>query len=74
MPLLPDTHAALWQTAVGRLKLPLPIGRFVDEHLPKNRIELLAIGISDLASVKTLPFHRRDPFDRIMAVQAIEER
>ena len=68
--------AAGWEMAIksalGRLKLPLPVGRFLQEHLPRNHIELLAIGIGDLTVVETLPFHHRDPFDRLMAAQALE--
>jgi len=68
--------AAAWEIAVksslGRLKLPLPVGRFLQEHLPRNHIQLLAIGIGDLTTVETLVFHHRDPFDRLMAAQALE--
>lgn len=68
--------AAAWEMAIksslGRLKLPRPLGRFLQEHLPPNHIELLAIGTGDLSVVETLAFHHRDPFDRLMAAQAIE--
>jgi PIN domain nuclease of toxin-antitoxin system len=68
--------AAAWEMAIksslGRLKLPVPVGRFLQEHLPRNHIELLAIGIGDLTLVETLVFHHRDPFDRLMAAQALE--
>jgi PIN domain nuclease of toxin-antitoxin system len=68
--------AAAWEMAIksslGRLRLPLPVGRFLQEHLPRNHIQLLAIGIDDLTAVEALTFHHRDPFDRLMVVQALE--
>ncbi|OLB61572.1 MAG: twitching motility protein PilT [Acidobacteria bacterium 13_2_20CM_2_66_4] len=68
--------AAAWEMAVksslGRLKLPLPFGSFLAEHLPQSRIAVIAITIRDLARVEMLPFHHRDPFDRLMAAQALE--
>ena len=41
--------ASAWEltikSSLGKLRLPLPAGRFLEEHLPINRIELLAIQI-----------------------------
>src|SRR5439155_112916 len=68
--------AAAWEMAVknslGKLKLPLPFGSFLTEHLLQSRIAVIAITIRDLARVEMLPFHLRDPFDRLMAAQALE--
>jgi PIN domain nuclease of toxin-antitoxin system len=68
--------AAGWEMAIkssiGKLRLPMPIARFLSEHLPVNQMTLLAIAIDDLGRVETLPFHHRDPFDRLMAAQALE--
>ena len=68
--------AAAWEMAVksslGKLKLQLPVGGFLTEQLPANRIAVIAITIRDLARVEGLPFHHRDPFDRLMAAQALE--
>ena len=68
--------ASAWEltikSSLGKLKLPHPAGRFLDEHLPLNRIEMLAITVPDLTRVEVLPFHHRDPFDRLLAAQALE--
>jgi len=68
--------ASAWEltikSSLGKLRLPLPAGRFLEEHLPINRIELLAITLGELTRVEALPFHNRDPFDRIIAAQALE--
>jgi PIN domain nuclease of toxin-antitoxin system len=70
--------AAAWEMAIksslGNLKLPVPVGRFIQEHLPANRIELLPVGFGDLARIEKMPFHHRDPFDRMMAAQALERQ
>lgn len=68
--------ASAWELSIksslDKLRLPLPAGRFLEEQLPLNRIELLAITFADLTRVESLPFHHRDPFDRLMAAQALE--
>ena len=68
--------AAAWEMAIKvslrKLRLPQPIGPFLKEQLPANRIALVAIGPDDLTRVESLPFLHRDPFDRMMAAQALE--
>jgi PIN domain nuclease of toxin-antitoxin system len=68
--------AAAWEMAVkvsvGKLRLPTTTGRFLTEHLPRNRMSLVAITLGDVERVEGLPFHHRDPFDRLIAAQAIE--
>jgi len=68
--------ASAWELAIKssleKLKLPLPVGKFLETHLPINRIELLAPTFGDLTRVEALPFHHRDPFDRLIAAQALE--
>jgi PIN domain nuclease of toxin-antitoxin system len=36
------------KSSLERLKLPRPIDTFLEEQLPANRVELLAITIEDL--------------------------
>ena len=70
--------ASAWELAIksslGKLRLPAPIDRFLAEQLPANRFGFLPIEIRHLARVESLPFHHRDPFDRLLAAQALEER
>jgi PIN domain nuclease of toxin-antitoxin system len=35
-----------------------------------NQIEVLAIELPHVAAVTAMPFHHRDPFDRLMAAQS----
>lgn len=69
--------ASCWEMAIklslGRLRLPGAIERFIPEQLSVNAFRQLEISIRHVARVATLPFHHRDPFDRLLAAQALEE-
>jgi PIN domain nuclease of toxin-antitoxin system len=60
--------------SLGKLLLPSAIERFIPEQLAANTFLQLAIDFRHVARVATLPFHHRDPFDRLLAAQALEER
>lgn len=62
------------ETSLGKLRLPRPIGAFLDTQLAVNRFRLLAVELSHLERVSDLPFHHRDPFDRLLVAQALEEQ
>jgi PIN domain nuclease of toxin-antitoxin system len=68
--------ASAWEMAIksslGKLDLAKPLGELLPPLLTDAGIELLPIEIADLARVATLPFHHRDPFDRLLAAQALE--
>jgi PIN domain nuclease of toxin-antitoxin system len=69
--------ASLWEIAIkvslGKLKVPSPFTEFVTEQLQENSITLAAIKTEYLGSVAKLPFHHRDPFDRLIIAQALNE-
>jgi len=60
------------KSSLGKLDLAKPLGELLPPLLADAGIELLPIEIPDLARVATLPFHHRDPFDRLLAAQALE--
>jgi PIN domain nuclease of toxin-antitoxin system len=68
--------ASAWEMAIksslGKLDLAKPLGELLPPLLTDSGIELLPIEIADLHRVATLPFHHRDPFDRLLAAQALE--
>jgi PIN domain nuclease of toxin-antitoxin system len=70
--------ASCWEMAIklslGKLRLPGAIERFIPEQLAANAIRQLTIDFRHVARVAALPFHHRDPFDRLLAAQALEER
>lgn len=69
--------ASCWEMAIkvnlGKLRLPGVVDRFVPEQLAANAFRQLPIDIRHVGAVAKLPFHHRDPFDRLLAAQAIEE-
>jgi PIN domain nuclease of toxin-antitoxin system len=69
--------ASCWELAIQvslrKLTLKAPIERFLVEQIALNDFELLPIQLPHVARVATLPFHHRDPFDRLLAAQALEE-
>ena len=69
---------SVWEMAVkkslGRMELTVPLSRLVAEQLKQLRTSLLEIRREHALLVETLPFHHRDPFDRLLVAQAIEER
>ena len=70
--------ASCWELAIkcslGKLVLSRPIDQFIPEHLSRNSIRLLNIDFRHVAKVATLPFHHRDPFDRLLVAQASLEK
>jgi PIN domain nuclease of toxin-antitoxin system len=69
--------ASVWELAVkvglDRLELPSSVDRFVSEQMAANAIEPLPIDLRHAGEVARLPFHHRDPFDRLLAAQALSE-
>ncbi len=67
--------ASLWEIAIkvslGKLALNKPFEKLFPEQLHFNRIEILDITVDNLIKLTTLPFHHRDPFDRLIIAQAL---
>jgi PIN domain nuclease of toxin-antitoxin system len=70
--------ASCWEMAIkssiGKLRLSKPIERFVNDLITENGFRLLSIDLRHTAKVASLPFHHRDPFDRLLLAQAITEK
>ena len=64
-----------WEIAIkaslGKLRLGTPLERFVPEHMAANGFRMLGIEFDDVARIESLPFHHRDPFDRLLVAQAL---
>ena len=69
--------ASLWEIAIkislGKYALPAPFAAFWDDQLLTNNFTLLPISMSHTARVVDLPFHHRDPFDRLIIAQSLVE-
>lgn len=70
--------ASLWEMAIkfsiGKLNLGRPFAELFPEQLVDNSIEILGITVDHLRAVCDLPFHHRDPFDRLIIAQAVVEQ
>ena len=69
--------ASLWEILIkvqsGKLNFPRPAGPYVLSRLVENRIKRLPISIDHLLTLERLPMHHRDPFDRMLIAQSMEE-
>jgi PIN domain nuclease of toxin-antitoxin system len=69
--------ASVWEMAIkvslGKLDLSQPFDLFIPNQLLLNDITLLDITVSHTLRVATLPFHHRDPFDRLLIAQSLVE-
>ena len=67
--------ASSWEIAIkyslGKLDLPQPPEEFIPVRLQRDRIEALAIEHSHVLKTAGLPYHHRDPFDRLLIAQAM---
>jgi PIN domain nuclease of toxin-antitoxin system len=70
--------ASAWEIAIkvsiGKLSLGGDVRRFVPDQLSANGFDPLPVSVAHATRVAALPFHHRDPFDRLLAAQALEER
>ncbi len=64
---------ALTKVAVGKLPLPQPTGVYLTHKLELNGLRVLPVSLSHVLRVEELPLHHRDPFDRLLIAQSIEE-
>jgi PIN domain nuclease of toxin-antitoxin system len=69
--------ASLWEilikVQVGKLRLPGPAGPYLVKKLAENRVQTLPILLDHVLKLETLPMHHRDPFDRMLIAQSLEE-
>lgn len=69
--------AVTWEIAIkvslGRLTLPETPGRFIETQISELMLTSLPISNAHAAAVVNLPWHHRDPFDRLLLAQAQAE-
>lgn len=76
-----DIHvspASYWEIAIkislGKYSLPEPYAVFMQREIAANDFRILHIEPKHTAIVSTMPFHHRDPFDRLIVAQATVEQ
>lgn len=69
--------ASVWELAIkhslGRLQLTPGFSEFITTEARRNSIEICPVVASHVMRVAELPFHHRDPFDRLLAAQCLVE-
>ena len=72
--LSPASH---WEIAIkialGKYALPESFAQFMKRELAENDMTILPIEILHTEQLIALPFHHRDPFDRLIISQALAE-
>ena len=70
--------ASLWEiiakVQIGKLALPSPAARYLSEKLRENGVSVLALTFRHVLRLEQIPMHHRDPFDRILIAQSLEEK
>jgi PIN domain nuclease of toxin-antitoxin system len=61
------------KTGLGKLALSLPFRQWMDRALADRGWTVLPITLDHAERQAGLPFHHRDPFDRLLAAQALVE-
>ena len=68
--------ASLWEisikTSLGKLTINGPYSTVIDDVI-ENEIEILPINFVHTVEQSKLPFHHKDPFDRLIIAQALVE-
>jgi PIN domain nuclease of toxin-antitoxin system len=69
--------ASWWEMAIkcslDKLQLAKPIEQFMAERVEEG-FRVLSVEMRHLPALVALPFHHRDPFDRLIICQAMLER
>ena len=70
--------AGYWEIAIkvsiGKLRLSAQWPKIIQREVKRNFISILPVTIEHCNRIVELPFHHRDPFDRIMIAQALVEK
>lgn len=61
------------KAGLGRIQLPESPERFLLKHIARNGFQVLPIQLRHTLHVGKLPDHHHDPFDRLLAAQAMVE-
>ena len=69
--------ATLWEisikVSIRKLKIGIAFTELVEQEVYGNAIEILEISSEHLDELVKLPFHHKDPFDRLIIAQSLVE-
>jgi PIN domain nuclease of toxin-antitoxin system len=79
----PNTEAILSIASIWEMQIKLSLGKLtfetalpvlVEDEVKRNQIKLLPINLTHIYALSNLPNHHRDPFDRLLIAQAMNEK
>jgi PIN domain nuclease of toxin-antitoxin system len=59
--------------SLGKYQIPGSFAEFISGQIAANQLTVLPVTVAHAAIVASLPFHHRDPFDRLLVAQTISE-
>jgi PIN domain nuclease of toxin-antitoxin system len=69
--------ASVWEMQIkiqlAKLKLSLPLKDLLKNQQETNDLTFLPVTLTHVLAVDALPFHHKDPFDRLLIAQSVEE-
>lgn len=69
--------ASIWELQLkiqnGKFKFPELLPEIIREQQKVNDLQILPITLEHIYELENLPFHHKDPFDRLLIAQAIVE-
>lgn len=69
--------ASVWEMQIKvqlrKLKLSLPIEELIETQVETNDLRILPVALPHVLALNALPFHHKDPFDRLLIAQSIHE-
>jgi len=69
--------ASVWEmgikTSLGKLFIARPLREFISREMTINALTPLPVSVEHAIAAAELPFHHRDPFDRLLVAQALTE-
>ena len=69
--------ASIWEVLIkvrtGKLPLPVPTGNYLTTQMSCNGVSVLSIKLEHVLQIERLELHHRDPFDRVLIAQSLEE-
>lgn len=68
---------SVWEMQIkiqlGKLKLSLPLKELVTNQQDTNDLTVLPVELAHVLTLDALPFHHKDPFDRLLIAQSVQE-
>jgi PIN domain nuclease of toxin-antitoxin system len=70
--------ASIWEIQIkqqlGKLQLESPWQQMINTQQQENNLALLSIELPHIEALENLPAAHRDPFDRLIIAQALQEK